>query len=319
MGLLAVGAVLVAVSESAAAAPRMVVQASAADSNDGGLLLTRCPHGICSLFSFAEGTFSRLPIGYFDLPDDARQADLGVGPGGHEVASYSRCRSVRDCDLYVYDFVTEKETRLPVSDAHVALTNPTVSGDRVAYSRDPLGRDVPSKRFGVYWSYLGSRRMHRVATMPLNVGAYLPRLDLAGTRLAYSGYSALTSCLDQSQVRVTRLGAKHGYGQLIAKGSKRTDVFSAHWSGGALYYGRDRFTKRSYRHDFTPGQITKSRIERHLPGAAMNQAMPWRRATMKQVLPESGALFYQAGSRHRRATGVYEARAPSFRNVAPRR
>ena len=258
-----------------------------------------------------------LPIESFDLPDVAEQATLGVGPHGHDVAAYSRCSgSLRDCDLYTSDFVTGREQRLAVSSAHGALTNPTVSGNRVAYNFDPRGLDLSSKRFGVFWSRLDQRRRHRVATMPFDIGVYLPTLALSGRRLAYSGYSAINSCLDQSQVRVANLGAKRGFGQLIAKGSDRTDVFSPHWSGGSLYFGRDRFTKRSYRHDFLAHQIAKSRIERHVAGSSGNEVTRYGRAAMREVLPAGDALLFYAVARKRSPAGVYDAGTPAFRKVS---
>jgi hypothetical protein len=300
----------------AAAAPRMVIRANVSDALDGRLLLSRCQGG-CRLYSSVDGVTSRLPVKPFYLGEDAREASLGIGPGGHVLAAYTRCNgSLRDCDLYTYDFATGRERRLPVSHVRGALTSPTVSGNRVAFNYDRSGRDVDSKRFGIYWSRLDGRRMHPVATMPFDIGVYLPKLDLAGGRLAYSGYSALNSCLDQSQVRVQRLDAKHGYGRLIASGSDRTDVISPQWSGRTLYFGRDRFTKRSYRHDFTVGQITNSRIERHRPGAAGNETTAYRRAAMKAVLPDGDALLYRALSRRGGRGGVYDAGRPAFTRVA---
>ena len=258
-----------------------------------------------------------MPVPSFGWTEDPEQASSDSVPATTRLPPIARCRrtSLRDCDLYTYDFVTGKESRLPVSRAHGALTNPTVSGDRVAYNFDPRGRDRSTKRFGVFWSRLGSKRMHRAATMPFDIGAYLPTLDLSGKRLAYSGYSALTTCLDQSQVRITRLGAKRGYGRLIARGSNRTDVFSPHWSGGFLYFGRDRFTKRSYRHDFTAHQIAKGRIERHRFRNHGNETTPYRVAAMRAVLPDRGNLLFHAAAHKGSPAAVYDAGAPGFRKI----
>jgi len=308
---------LLATSQPAAAGSRYVTHAKAADALDGRLVLTRCKKSICRLYTSVAGSTHRLPIRQFPIADDPREADLGIGPQGHEVVAYPRCSgSVRDCDLYIYDFATGKQRRLPVSSRHGGLTNPTVSGNRVAYGFNPRGRDGPSKRFHIYWSRLGSRKMHRAATMPFHTGSYLPTLDLAGKRLAYSGYSALTSCLDQSQVRITKLGKSHRYGRLIARGTNWTDVFSPIWAGNRLYFGRDRFTRPKARHDFVAEQIAKSRLERHLPGMRSNQTARYRKAAMQAVLPHGERLMYQADGGKRGRTGVYDAGTPSFRAVA---
>src|SRR6202035_2304057 len=126
--------------------PTMVARAADSQASGPRLLLTRCTHATgCALYTRFHGVTSQLRISSFVLNDDAQEATLGVGPGGHQMAAYDRCGpQVHNCGLYVYDFATRVERRLPVSNHGGAFMFPTVSGDRIAYGYNTKGRDGPA-------------------------------------------------------------------------------------------------------------------------------------------------------------------------------
>jgi hypothetical protein len=297
----------------ATARPAQLARSVSASVSAGRLLWVSCPASDCSLWTRAGGVTSRLPTGPFVVADDAEDAELGVGPHGRPVAAYPRCNaSLRDCDVYVYDFTAGAERRLPVSAAHGAITTPTVSGNRIAYAFNPGGRDADTPRFHLYWSFLDGRKMHRIRTMPFALGIGPPTLDLAGRLLTYGGYTAQSSCFGQSQVRIARLGSR-APDRLVAQGSERTEVFSPHWARGVIYYGRDFFTSASYRHDFTRREIVRSRVERYAPRTHRAAATRYTTLAITAVLPGADRLMYQLVTRRRRADGLYAADFPAFR------
>jgi hypothetical protein len=247
--------------KSVARRPTLVVADLSSDAHGGRLLWTKCNPG-CYLYSRANGRTDRVPVAANPLQDDAQEATLGTGPGGHDVAAYDRCDlTLRNCALYVYDFVTHVERRLPVSRHRGAFLLPTVSGDRIAYAHDSVGHDDTGPTFGIYWSYLNSTTMHRVATEPTDLGHALPQLALSDSLLAYVNYSARSVCIDQSHIHIVNLDT--GRDRLIAAGDHWSEVFSPRWDGSALYYGRDTFWVPDARHAFDRGEIARSRVERY--------------------------------------------------------
>ncbi len=282
------------------------------------MLWTQCPAGRCALYTRAGNVTTRLPIAPFWIQDDPAQATLGVGPDGHEIAAYARCGPhLRNCGLFIYDFSTGVERRLPVSRHPGAFMTPTVSGNRVAYAFNRLGRDGPNRTFGIYWSYLDGTRMHRLHTEPLDAERDQPTLALSGDRLAYAGDSRLTSCLDQTHVRIITLGT--GHDRIVATGTGATDVFAPHWDGGALYYGRDVFAAKNYRHDFTRRGILRSRVERYLPTTGATTATAYTNIAIDAAMADGNQLFYQLITGHLATSGLYEADAPRFHLIKAHR
>jgi len=321
--LIPTGVVLAATHGSAAPArshPPMLM-ARAADSQAGGqrLLLTRCSQANgCFLYSRYDRVTKPLRIPYFEFDEDAQQATLGIGPGGHQVAAYGRCGAeLHNCGLYVYDFATGIERRLPVSNHGGAFMYPTVSGDRVAYGYNPRGRFAPSSGFGIYWSYLDGTRMHRLHTEPLDALRSPPQLALSGIHLAYAGASQLTSCLDQTHVRIINLTS--GRDQLLATGTTNTDVFSPAWDGDALYYARDYFTQANYRHDLTRAGIVRSRVERYSLATAKTQTSQWTRLAVATVEPDGQDMLYQLVMRQSAENGVYSVGPLAFHQIKAHR
>lgn len=300
---------------------RAILMARATDSQAAGprLLLTRCTNANgCNLYTRFHGVTKQLHISPFALEDDAQQATLGVGPGGHQVAAYDRCGyELHNCGLYIYDFTTGVERRLPVSNHGGAFMFPTVSGDRVAYGYSRKGRDGPSKGFGIYWSYLEGTRMHRLHTEPLDVLRTAPQLALSGVHLAYSGASHLTSCLDQSHVRVINLTT--GHDRIAATGTNSTDVFSPAWNGNVLYYARDYFTVANYRHDLVRRGIIRSRVERYSPSTGRTGASRWTRLAVATVEPDGQSMLYQLVTKHDARDGVYSVGAVAFHRITAHR
>jgi hypothetical protein len=321
--LIPTGAVLAATHGSAtpARSHRPILMARAADSQTSGprLLLTRCTWANgCTLYTRFRGATKRLPIRPFELDEDAREATLGVGPHGHDMAVYDRCGAyLHDCGLYVYDFTARVERRLAVSNRKGAFMYPTVSGDRVAYGYNPRGRDGASKRFGIYWSYLDGTRMHRLHTEPLDVPRTPPQLALSGTHLAYSGASHLSTCLDQTHVRVVSLTT--GRDHIAATGTDRTDVFSPAWDGDDLYYARDYFTVANYRHDLTREGIIRSRVERYSLISRKTQASRWTKLAVATVEPDGQDMLYQLVTGHATKDGVYSVGAVAFHQIRAHR
>ena len=295
--------------------------ARAADSQTSGprLLLTRCSNTKgCNLYTRFHGVTRRLHINSFVLQDDAQEATLGVGPGGHQVAAYDRCAyQLHNCGLYIYDFSTRVERRLPVSSHRGAFMFPTVSGDRVAYGYNRQGRDGPSKSFGIYWSYLDGTRMHRLHTEPLDVLRTPPQLALSAIHLAYSGASHLTSCLDQTHVRVIDLTT--GHDRLVATGTNRTDVFSPAWNGNVLYYARDDFTVANYRHDLVRRGIIRSRVERYSVVNGRTEASRWTSLAVATVEPDGQHMLYQLLTRHGARDGAYSVGTVAFHRITAHR
>lgn len=321
--LIPTGVVLAATHTHAAPARSHapILMARAADSQASGprLLLTRCTRAAgCALYSRFHGVTSRLRISSFVLDQDAQEATLGVGPGGHEMAAYDRCGpQVRNCGLYVYDFVTRVERRLPVSGHPGAFTIPTVSGDRVAYAYNRSGRDGPARTFGIYWSYLNGTRMHRLHTEPLDPIRTPPQLALSGIHLAYTGASNLTSCQDQTHVRVITLTT--GHDRLVATGTTNTDVFSPAWDGNTLYYTRDYFTVADYRHDLTRAGIVRGRVERYSVATGKSAASQWTKLAVETVEPDGQNMLYQLATRHGARDGVYSVGAVAFHRITAHR
>jgi hypothetical protein len=321
--LIPTGAVLAATHGSAthARSHRATLMARAADSQTSGrgLLLTRCTWANgCTLYSRFHGVTRKLPIRPFELDEDAQEATLGIGPHGHDMAVYGRCGAyLHNCGLYVYDFTARAERRLAVSSHRGAFMYPTVSGDRVAYGYNSRGRDGPSKRFGIYWSYLDGTRMHRLHTEPLDVPRTPPQLALSGTHLAYAGASHLTSCLDQTHVRIVSLTT--GRDHIVATGTANTDVFSPAWDGNDLYYARDYFTVADYRHDLTRAGIVRSRVERYSLASRRTQASRWTNLAVATVEPDGQDMLYQLVTRHGTRDGVYSVGAVAFHQIRAHR
>jgi hypothetical protein len=300
-------------------APRLMVRAADSQTTGARLLFTRCSRANgCSLYTRFHGATKRLHIGYFVLDDDAQEATLGVGPGGHQMAAYDRCGpQVRNCGLYVYDFATGTERRLPVSKHGGAFMDPSISGDRIAYGYNRKGRDGPPRTFRIYWSYLNGTRMHRLHTEPLDPLRTPPQLALLGTHLAYSGASSLTSCLDQTHVRIISLTT--GHDRVVATGTTNTDVFSPIWAGNVLYYARDDFTTANYRHDLIRRGIIRSRVERYSTGTGQTEAGQWTKLAVATVEPEGQNMLYQLLTRHGARDGVYSVGAVAFHRITAHR
>lgn len=318
--LLAVLALLTAPAGAALAqssSPAVVADANASTAAGGRILWAVCPSA-CNLYTRVNGVTTELPIAQVGVAGDIQQATLGIGPGGHQVAAYSRCTGgVHNCGIYIYDFATSTEQRLPVSNRPGAFMTPTVSGDRVAYAYNPKGHDGPARTFGIYWSYLNSRKMNLVHTEPLDSLRDQPTLSLSGNKLAYVGDSRLTSCLDQSHVRIATLGTKSDI--LVATGDKRTDVFSPHWDGNTLMYGRDFFKKWSYRHDFVRGEIIGTRVERYDPKTGVTTASSYSRFAAVSLAPDGSQIAYQLVTGIVSDNGVYVTALPALHRIQAHR
>lgn len=309
-------------SPSTAVRPhRPVLVARAADSQVSGqrVLLTRCSWKAgCALYTRFNGITKRVPISPFVLDEDAQQATLGIGPGGHQVAAYSRCGFyLHNCGLYTYDFTTRAERRLPVSSHAGAFMTPTVSGDRVAYAYNPRGHDGPPRTFGIYWSYLNGTRMYKLRTEPFDSLRNPPQLALSGIYLAYSGLSRLTSCLDQSHVRIINLTTGHDL--LVATGTTSTDVFSPAWGGNAVYYARDDFTVADYRHDLNRAGIIRSRVESYSLSTGKTEASQWTKLAVATVEPSGQQMFYQVLTGHPGSNGVYSVGGVALHQITAHR
>lgn len=321
--LIPTGVVLAASRTSGASArshgPALLARAADSQAARRRLLLTRCGRRTgCSLYTRFQGVTSRLRINSFVLEDDAQEATLGVGPGGHAMAAYGRCGpQLHNCGLYVYDFATGMERRLPVSRHRGAFMIPTVSGDRVAYAFNRKGRDGPSRTFGIYWSYLTGTRMYRLHTEPLDSLRTPPQLALSGTDLAYAGASHLTSCLDQTHVRIISLTT--GRDRIVATGTNNTDVFSPSWRGNVLYYARDYFTQADYRHDLNRSGIIRSRVERYSPRSGKTEASRYTKLAVAEVEPDGQGMLYQLLTGHPSRNGVYSVGAVGFHAITAHR
>jgi hypothetical protein len=316
--VLALLAACIPAAAARAQTPTFVASASSSTASGGRFLWADC-ESACTLYTNVGGVTTRLPIAPVGVAGDIQQASLGVGPSGHQLAAYSRCvTSLRDCDIYIYDFVTGQERRLAVSNHPGALMTPTVSGDRVAYAYNPKGHDGPARKFAIYWSYLNGTKMDRVHTEPLESLRDQPTLSLNGTRLAYVGDSRLTSCLDQSHVRIATLGTNRDV--LVAAGDTRTDVFSPQWDGNTLIYGRDFFKKWSYRHDWVRGEIVGTRVERYNPATGVTTATGgYSRMAAVSLAADDSGIAYQLVTGIARTSGIYLGGMPTFHRIKAQR
>jgi hypothetical protein len=183
------------------------------------------------------GVTSGVPVARRTVPFDA---DLGPGPSGSVVAVYSRCTMEvpvgsggaslygkgRGCDLYLFDFATNRETRLTSANAPDASEFwPTIWRGTLAFARTyDNKRDFPY----LYTRPLtGSAKSTRQPGGPRNGCARcddrLSRpiaLDLYGRRLAFAWqYVGPHEGLD-TDIRMDTIGGGH--------------VRVAHQDGGGL-------------------------------------------------------------------------------------
>jgi hypothetical protein len=169
-----------------------------------------------------------VPIAPRAVPFDV---DLGPGPGGTVVATYSRCAreptlqggfavlpiwaSGRGCDLYQFDFTSGTETKLAwASSPRASEFLPSTWRGRVAFARVYEGREG---RRGIY-PYLYTRRVGGKRSSKRQPGG--PRgntglpgptaLDLYGRRLTLA-WTRSTGGLQpgHSEIRLDTLGGQH--------------------------------------------------------------------------------------------------------------
>ena len=208
------------------------------------------------------GTIAPLPVPPRRVPFDA---DLGPGPDGGTVATYSRCATDppvgspgtlynrgRGCDVWLFDFATGLERRVTTVSAPKASEFwPTVWGDRIAFAR----------------VYDGKRGLPYVYTRALDGGAASVRqpggprqacrrnpsngrrectngtlsrpdhLDLWGRRLAFTWtFLAFAEGLD-SEIRLDTIGG--GHTRLARQGGGGLTQVSLGWPGfqaGRVYW-----------------------------------------------------------------------------------
>jgi hypothetical protein len=159
--------------------------------------------------------------------------------------------------------------------------------------------------------------MYRLHSEPLDSLRSPPQLALSGIYLAYAGASRLTSCLDQTHVRVITLTT--GRDRIEATGTTNTDVFSPAWDGNVLYYARDYFTQADYRHDLNRAGIVRSRVERYSLATGKTEASPWTNAAVAAVEPAGQDVFYQLLTGHPTDNGIYSVGAVAFHQITAHR
>jgi hypothetical protein len=191
---------------------------SAYDSGTGRFRLMVAPHG---------GAPAAAPVA------GARRAfDVSLGPGtrGRTVALYTRCRQIdRGCDVYRYDLVSRRETRLAaVSSPQEDEAWPVQWGDRVAFVRRHAtgGRgeiedcDVPFVK--TLSSRAPSRRLDRGSC------ARVTGMSLRGTRLVEVTFgSSPPATRFDSQVRL--LDARGGAVRVLARqgSGEESNIFAS--------------------------------------------------------------------------------------------
>ena len=172
------------------------------------------------------GVTSGVPVARRKVPFDA---DLGPGPSGSVVAVYSRCRTEvpvgsggaslygkgRGCDLYLFDFATNRETRLTSANAPDASEFwPTIWRGTLAFARTyDNKRDFPY----LYTRPLtGSGKSTRQPGGPRSGCAKcddrLSRpiaLDLYGRRLAFAWQYVGTGEGLDTDIRMDTIGGGH--------------------------------------------------------------------------------------------------------------
>jgi hypothetical protein len=141
-------------------------------------------------------------------------ADLGPGPGGHEVAVYPRCtHGATGCDLYLYDLVTRQERKLAEADSP---SDDELAGalwrDRLVFAR--AYRNSRGEEHGVlYTRTLGvSGASKRVS------GRLAFAVDVRGTRVSFEHALAWSTEPDlgsTSGSRVQQLAVVPGSGAAV--------------------------------------------------------------------------------------------------------
>jgi hypothetical protein len=162
--------------------------------------------GNYSLSRWADGVASRVPVPLRPVPFDV---DLGPGPTGTTLATYSRCRQEpspvapgglpyyqlgRGCDIFAFDFATGREFKVQgASTRRGSEYLPTVwagvSGSQIAFARSYPRR--PGRRGRLPRLYVrgleGSAHSRRLRAGPLGAlpGPFVSNLDLRGRRLVF--------------------------------------------------------------------------------------------------------------------------------------
>jgi hypothetical protein len=218
-----------------------------------------------TLTQHAEGTTSAVPVATREVPFDV---DLGPGPDGETIASYSRCRRERryrpdvgnefgipyyqfggGCDLFLYTFERGEEIKVRgASSRRGSEFLPTVWGDRLAFARSHRPRRGGRSRVpSLYLRKLsGSTRSQRVSPGPAGYrrGALVSSLDLRGRRLGflwrYSPRPRLgrNTDVDVFQVRLSGQRSKHSK-SIVEVRVSGDDALSTPYLSSPLLFGGD--------------------------------------------------------------------------------
>jgi dipeptidyl aminopeptidase/acylaminoacyl peptidase len=289
-----------------------------------------------SLVTWTDGMSSpeELPVKPRAAPFDV---DLGPGARGLVVAVYSRCRreptgaydTGRGCDLYLYDFITRRESRIrSTSVPGGSEFLPTIWGSRIAFARVWEQRKRKEGNYSyIYTRVLNRRdRSQRLAGGPF--GDWLARrqaghivgyrggpgptsLDMRGTRLALSwSYLLAHGPQRRRQLSVVQLDPLRGTPRRIVQVTRQklTDlgVLSASLAADGLYWiekGETQLTRPDLvdsfrRYDLKSGSISLAPAPESISSAVR----------------DGDAIFY---SRAGRAGYLVGRSKPSFETLAP--
>jgi hypothetical protein len=148
----------------------------------------------------------------------AFDASLGPGPGNHPVALYTRCRRAETrCDIYRYDVLGRRETRLRFSSARADEALPVQWGARVAFVRRH-GMRPRSACDALLVKTLTSTRPAR--RLDRGSCGRTTGLSLRGDRIVQVTYGRAGNARRfESQVRV--LAARGGAERIVARNDSR--------------------------------------------------------------------------------------------------
>jgi hypothetical protein len=190
-----------------------IPRASSIDAFGGRLVLSYWDdsRNAYLLGELVGSTIRPLPVAPRSMPFDV---DLGPDRRGNTVAAYSRCNREpiiyweldgrRGCDLYVFDFATNRERKLAPAASKTDEYFPTVWRNRVAFTRTfrSPARRVP-KRF-IYWRSLSGGIARRLRSNHDPAFTVPHDLELRARRVAVIWQSDFGA----AEIRVSSIGGK---------------------------------------------------------------------------------------------------------------
>jgi hypothetical protein len=250
------------------------------------------------------GTITRLPVAPRKVPFDV---DVGYLGEGAEVATYSRCAKEpsligggsagvlpnwatgRGCDIYLFDFDAQRETKYaPTAGGHASEFLPTASAaGRIAFARVYEQRRGRRGRLPYLYAKRGSHSLRRLPGGARGrTGLPGPTsLDLSGPRLAFSwDYTPLHRGITASKVAVDEIRGPHRTLESVVGGLTLRSLFSPSIALRDVLWGRTVAIDgdRSEFH-YAPG-LTRATRSAQAPLYIISTA----------GLPSRGGIYYEA-------------------------